>query len=159
MALIRWEPARELNTLQSEMNRLFNAFFEGGDRDATARRWAPAMDLVEADNHLILRADLPGLSEKDVKIEVQDNVLTVSGERKDEREQKGNGYHRIERAFGGFSRSLTLPEGVDTDKIDASFDKGVLEVKIPKPEERKPRRIEIGVGGKADVEGKATDTK
>jgi HSP20 family protein len=154
MALIRWEPARELNTLQSEMNRLFNAFFEGGDRDATARRWAPAMDLIEADNHLILRADLPGLSEKDVKIEVQDNVLTVSGERKAEQEDKTDGYYRIERAFGSFSRSLTLPQGIDADAISADFTDGVLEVRIPKPEQRKPHRVAIGA---SSVSGTATE--
>jgi HSP20 family protein len=102
MALIRWEPVRELSSLQSEMNRVFNAFFEGNGEAAT-RRWAPAMDLVEAKDHLVLKADLPGLSEDDVRIEVQDNVLTISGERKTEQEEKREGYYRVERAFGGFS--------------------------------------------------------
>jgi HSP20 family protein len=155
MAIVRWEPGRELASLQSEMNRLFNGFFDG-ERDV-ARRWTPAMDLMEAQDHLLLKADLPGLSEDDVQIEVQDNVLTVSGERKAEREDKGEGYYRVERAFGSFSRSLTLPDGVDADQIDASFDKGVLQVRIPKPEERKPRRISIGRGSKEAVEGKATE--
>jgi HSP20 family protein len=155
MALVRWEPARELGTLQGEMNRLFNAFFEGGDGDA-ARRWAPAMDLVESDNHPVLRADLPGVSEDDVRIEVKDNVLTISGERREEHEEKRDGYHRMERAFGSFARSLSLPEGVDADRIEASFDKGVLEVRIPKPEERKARRISIGRGN-PPVEGTATE--
>jgi HSP20 family protein len=158
MALIRWEPARELTTLQSEMNRLFNSFFEGNG-EGSPRRWTPSMDLVEVEDHLVLRADLPGLSEEDVNIEVQDNVLTVSGERTTEREEKREGYYRMERAFGNFSRSMTLPEGVDAEKIQASFDKGVLEVRIPKPEERKPRRISIGVGGKQDVEGSASENK
>jgi HSP20 family protein len=153
MALVRWEPARELSTLQSEMNRLFQAFFDGDGE--TARQWAPAMDLMDAGDHLVLKADLPGLSEDDVRIEVRDDVLTVSGERKSEHEQKRNGYYRVERAFGGFSRSLTLPEGVDADRIEASFDKGVLEVRIPKPEERKPRRIAIGKD--SAVEGTATE--
>jgi HSP20 family protein len=156
MALIRWEPARELGSLQGEMNRLFNTFFEG-DREGANRRWTPAMDLLEADDHLVLRADLPGLSEDDVQIEVQDNVLTVSGERKAEREETRNGYYRVERAFGSFSRSLTLPEGIDAERIEASFDKGVLEVRIPKPEERKPRRISIAGGSQGTVEGKATE--
>jgi HSP20 family protein len=155
MALVRWEPARELSTLQSEMNRLFNAFFEGGDRE-NARRWAPAMDLVESDKHLVLKADLPGVSEDDVRIEVEDNVLTISGERKEEQEEKRDGYYRMERAFGSFARSLSLPEGIDPDRIEASFDKGVLEVRIPKPEERKARRISIGRGS-APVEGTATE--
>jgi HSP20 family protein len=156
MAIVRWEPARELSTLQSEMNRLFNGFFDGTSNESP-RRWTPAMDVMEADDHLVLRADLPGLSEDDVQIEVRDNVLTVSGERKAEREEKGEGYYRVERAFGSFSRSLTLPDGIDPDQIGASFDKGVLQVRIPKPEQRKPRRISIGRGSDKAVEGTATE--
>ena len=158
MALIRWEPARELNSLQSEMNRLFNTFFDapgGTNGSAYARRWVPAMDLVETDDHFVLRADLPGLGEGDVSIELEDNVLTVSGERGSESDESKEGYRRVERAHGSFSRSLTLPEGVDGDAIQASFDRGVLEVLIPKPEERKPRKVAISVGGdKAAIEGK-----
>jgi HSP20 family protein len=105
------------------------------------------MDLVETDDDFVLRADLPGLSEGDVNIELEDNVLTVSGERKSEHEDRKEGYYRVERASGSFSCSLTLPEGVNPDAIKASFDKGVLEVRIPKPEERKPRKVAISVGG------------
>jgi HSP20 family protein len=149
MALIRWEPARELTSLQSEMNRLFNTFFDvpAPANGGSLRRWVPAMDLVETDDSYVLRADLPGLSEDDINIEVENNVLTVSGERKSEHEDKGEGYYRVERAFGTFSRSLTLPDGVDPDAVQASFDKGVLEVRIPKPEQTKPRRVQIAVGG------------
>jgi len=151
MALIRWEPVRELNTIQTEMNRLFNTFFEspapGHTASAPARRWLPAMDLVETEDHFVLRADLPGLSEKDVNIELEDNVLTVSGERKAEHEERKEGYYRVERASGSFSRSLTLPEGVDPAGVTANFDRGVLEVRVPKPEERKPRKVAISVGG------------
>jgi HSP20 family protein len=149
MALVRWEPVRELNTIQGEINRLFNSFFDApiGGGEGVGRRWLPAMDLVEADDHYVLRADLPGLAEDDVQIEVEDNVLTVSGERKAEHEERGEGYHRLERAYGSFSRSLTLPEGVDAEAVHASFERGVLEVRIPKPEERKPRRVSINVGG------------
>ena len=150
MALVRWEPVRELTTLQNEMNRLFSTFFDpadaGGTNGAALRRWVPAMDLVEAEDHFVLRADLPGLGPDDVNVEVEDNVLTLSGERKAEHESKGEGYYRVERSSGHFRRSLTLPEGVDLDHIDASFDKGVLEIRIPKPEQRKPRKISIGVG-------------
>ena len=156
MALVRWDPGRELNTLQSEMNRLFSTFFEGNG-ETGARRWAPAMDVVEAEDHLVLEADLPGLSEDDVNIEVRDNVLTISGERRTEREDSRRGYHRVERAFGSFARSLTLPDGIDPDRIEASFDRGVLSVKIPKPKERKPHRIEIGGGSGGTVEGSATE--
>jgi HSP20 family protein len=157
MTLIRWEPSRELTSLQSEMNRVFNGFFgdtAAGPDAGALRRWAPAMDLVETDDHFVLRADLPGLEEGDVSIEFQDSVLTLSGERRSEHEDSREGYHRVERAYGQFSRALTLPDGVDADAIEASFDRGVLEVRIPKPAERKPRRVEIGVGGaKATVEG------
>jgi HSP20 family protein len=159
MALIRWEPVRELHTMQNEMNRLFNTFFESptpgnGGGQAVARRWIPAMDVVETEDHFVLRADLPGLSESDVKIELEENVLTVSGERKSEHEQKGEGYYRVERSFGTFSRSLTLPDGVDADGIQANFNNGVLEVRIPKPEQQKPRKVQISLGGQAKtIEG------
>lgn len=153
MALIRWEPVRELQTVQNEMNRLFNTFFDspapgnGGGGQSALRRWIPAMDLVETDNEFVLRTDLPGMTEEDVNIELEDNVLTVSGERKAEHEERKEGYYRVERASGRFSRSLTLPEGVKAEGIQASFDKGVLEVRIPKPEERRPRKVAITVGG------------
>jgi HSP20 family protein len=107
------------------------------------------MDLVETADDFVLRADLPGLSEKDVNIELEDNVLTLSGERKAEHEERKEGYYRVERASGTFSRSLTLPEGVDPEAVKASFDRGVLEVRIPKPEQRKPRKVAIAVGGGA----------
>ena len=105
------------------------------------------MDLVETEDDFVLRADLPGLSEADVNIELEHNVLTVSGERKAEHEERKEGYYRVERASGAFSRSLTLPEGVDAEAVRASFDKGVLEVRVPKPEQRKPRKVSISVGG------------
>ena len=161
MALVRWEPVRELTSLQSEMNRLFNTFFDtpatGGNGGGASRRWVPSMDLVETEEHFVLRADLPGLTEADVSIELEDNVLTVAGERKTEHEEKKEGFYRMERSFGQFRRSLTLPDGVDADGIAATFDKGVLEVRIPKPEERKPRRVAISVGEKpAAIEGSET---
>jgi HSP20 family protein len=153
MALVRWDPIRELDSLQSDMNRLFDRFFEGrGGNDS--RRWLPAMDLLETEDHLVLRGDLPGLTEDDIDIEIKDNVLTISGERKADSEEKGEGYYRVERAFGSFSRSLTLPQGVDPDHVEANFDKGVLEVRIPKPAEAKPTRVQIGKG---TVEGTGTE--
>jgi HSP20 family protein len=162
MALIRWEPVRELHTMQNEMNRLFNTFFDSptpgnGGNGGAVRRWIPAMDVVETEDHFVLRADLPGLSENDVSIELEDNVLTVAGERKAEHEQRGEGYYRVERAFGSFSRSLTLPEGVNADAIQASFSNGVLEVRIPKPEQHKPRKVQISLGGQTKtIEGSET---
>ena len=151
MTLVRWDPARELDALQGDLNRAFDAFFGGRTGTGVTRRWIPAMDLVETDDHLVLKADLPGLDRDDVEIEVKDNVLNVSGERKTEHEDSSNGYHRMERSYGRFSRSLSLPQGVDADQVQAEFDKGVLEVRIPKPAERKPHRVQIG----ASVEGKA----
>jgi HSP20 family protein len=160
MAIVRWEPLREFSTLQNEMNRLFNTAFDSpapSGNGGALRRWLPAMDLIETEDHFVLRADLPGLSEEDVNIEVEDRVLTVSGERKAEHEVSKEGYHRVERAFGSFSRALTLPEGIDPDAVQATFDRGVLEVRIPKPEERKPRKVAIGVGGRQQtIEGEAS---
>jgi HSP20 family protein len=141
MALIRWEPARELNSL-------FSSIFDTPTGSVSAgRRWLPAMDLVETDDHFVLRADLPGLSEDDVDVTLEHDVLTVSGQRTAETETREKGYYRVERASGSVRRSLSLPEGVDPDAIDANFDKGVLEVRIPKPEQRKPRKVAITVGG------------
>jgi HSP20 family protein len=138
-----------------EFNRLFDTLFQ--PVNGNSQRWAPPMDLVEAEDHFVLKADLPGLGDDDVTIEVQDSTLTLSGERKSEHETREKGWYRLERSFGRFSRSLTLPEGVDADKIEASFDKGVLEVRIPKPEERKPRRISIGANGGKTLEGTVTE--
>src|SRR3954470_3170222 len=139
----------------ADFDRLFNQLF---DRNESARRWVPPMDLVEHDDHFTLRADLPGMSEADVSIEVRDNTLTLSGEREAEHEDRQRGWYRLERQFGKFSRALSLPEGINPDTIEAAFTHGVLEVRIPKPEERKPRRIEIKANGKpTTLEGSATE--
>ncbi len=156
MTIVRWEPLRELGTLQTEMNRLFNTVFDSpGGNSGTLRRWMPAMDLLETGDHFVLRADLPGMSEEDVSIELEDSTLTISGERKAEHEEHEEGYYRVERASGSFQRSLTLPKGVDPGGVTAGFDRGVLEVRIPKPEERKPRRIQIGATDQPTLEGSA----
>jgi HSP20 family protein len=143
-----------------EVDRLFDAFF--GQPERSGRRWVPPMDLVEAGDHFVLKADLPGLRDEDVSLEVQDGTLTISGERKAEHEASESGWYRIERSFGSFTRSLTLPERVDASAISAEFKDGVLEVRIPKPEERKPQRIAIGGangnGKPAEVEGSAQET-
>jgi HSP20 family protein len=158
MAIVRWEPLREFATLQNEMNRLFGTVFDAPAQGngGTMRRWMPAMDLVEAEGHFVLTADLPGLSEEDVTIEVEDRVLTVSGERKATHEVTKEGYHRVERAFGTFSRSLTLPEGINAEAVEASFDRGVLEIRIPKPEQPKPRKIAIAP---KTIEAKSTESE
>ena len=153
MAVIRWEPARELQAIQQEMNRLFGSAYPQGNggNGSSVSRWIPLMDVAEDEEHFVVRADLPGIEETDVNVELEDNVLTISGERKSDSEERTDGYHRIERAYGSFSRSLTLPEGIAAEAIRASFDKGVLEVRIPKPEQRKPRKVAINVGDSPSV--------
>ena len=149
MALVRWDPARELDLLQGDMNRLFDTFFQGrgtGGAGTGSRRWIPPMDLAETDDEFVLRADLPGVEESDVELEIKEGVLTLAGHREAEHEESGEGFHRVERASGRFMRSLDLPKGIDPGAVSAEFDKGVLEVRIPKPEERQPTRIQIGGG-------------
>ena len=147
MTIVRWEPLREFD-------RLFNTMFDApGGEGSTLRRWMPAMDLLETEDAFVLKADLPGMGEEDVNIELEDSTLTVSGERNAEHEQSGEGFVRVERASGAFRRSLTLPKGVDAEAVTASFDRGVLEVRIAKPEERKPRRIAINGAGQRTIEG------
>jgi len=136
MALTRWEPV--------PVNRLFNSLFD--TPTAGTRRWLPATDLIESDSHYVLRADLPGVSEDDIKVQMDNNVLTISGERKAEHQDRRAGYYRVERTSGSFRRSVRLPEGVDADAITATFDKGVLEVAVPKPTHRQPRTVQITVG-------------
>ncbi|HEX3510373.1 MAG TPA: Hsp20/alpha crystallin family protein [Solirubrobacteraceae bacterium] len=147
MAIIRWAPASEIQTVQQEMNRLFGTFFDSPTA-AAARRWVPAMDLVEDGEEYVLRADLPGLTAEDVKLEVENDRLTLSGERRSESRESNDGYQRIERRSGSFTRSVALPEGVDPESIEATFENGVLELRIPKPAEQKPQRVEIQVGAK-----------
>ena len=149
--LVRPEP------FSTEFNRLFNSLWEG---PTGSQRWVPAMDLVETEDHYVLKADLPGLKQDDVAIEFNDSTLTISGSRNAEYDRKEKGYFRIERSFGTFSRSLTLPDGIDPDKIEAAFHDGVLDVTIPKPEQRKPRRIAVaGNGdGPATIEGSSKES-
>lgn len=156
MALVRFDSTREVDSLQSEVNQIFDTFFGNGASGAGGRprRWVPAMDLFETEDDLILKADLPGLSRDDVNIEFKDNTLTISGERRDERERGSEGFYRIERSLGSFARSVTLPQGIRGDEIAAEFSEGVLEVRVPKPEEQRPHRVQIGA---AAVDGSATD--
>jgi len=143
MTLVRWEPTREFGSLQKEMDRLFGSVFSVPTGAAGRRRWIPAMDLVEGAEEYVLRADLPGLRSEDVKVELDQNVLTISGERSSSTEDSGEGFRRIERASGSFARSLTVPAGVDATAITARFTDGVLEVHIPRPAQRKPLRVAV----------------
>jgi HSP20 family protein len=143
MTIVRWEPLRELTSLQADMNRLFNTAFAGPE--TAARRWTPALDLIEKSDGYVLRADLPGMSTDDVALTVEDNVLTLSGSRAREADGESAAHHHAERPFGSFARAISLPKGVAADAVTAAFTDGVLEIHIPKPEQAKPRRIEIAV--------------
>jgi HSP20 family protein len=146
MAIARWNPARDLMQMREEMDRLFSQFFgRGGDgEEATwGGTWAPPVDIYETDEAFVLKAELPGFSKEDLQIELHDNRLTLRGERKHETEAKEEQYHRRERAYGRFERAFWLPTPVDADKIQATFKDGVLELKLPKSEAAKPKRIAI----------------
>jgi HSP20 family protein len=150
MPVITFGGTPQLSTIHGEMNRLFSTLFDTptmrGAGNGAMRRWIPAMDLIEADEHFVVKADLPGMTEADVKIEIQDNVLKISGERKTEREDKHEGFYRLERTSGSFSRALTLPEGIDPAAVTATFANGVLDVRFPKPVQAAPHRVQIAVG-------------
>jgi len=157
MAVVRWEPFRELAALQNEMGRFMNQLWgtptQGFGNGGTA--WLPALDVWETDEEIVLALDLPGIPEDKVSIEVDDGVLTVSGERERTVEQRSDRFSRFERRFGTFSRSVTLPQGVSEDSIKAEFANGVLEIHVPKPEERKPKRFQIGAKGAIEGESRA----
>jgi len=154
MSLVRWNPARDLATwpsdlfgVQREMNRLFDNFFRGTDRgdDAALTAWSPAVDIAEHDSEYLVNVELPGVTKEDVKITLESNILTVHGEKKQEKETKKENYHRVERSYGSFQRSFALPSTVKSEKIDAAFNNGVLSIRLPKAEEAKPKQIEVKV--------------
>ena len=164
--LTRWDPFRELQTLQSRMSRLFEEQY-GGREDAlmSSGAFVPPVDIYEDQHGIQLKLEVPGIEEKDLNINVENNVLTVSGERKFEQEQKEENFHRIERRYGSFSRSFTLPNAVDTEKITADYNSGVLSIRLVKREEAKPKQIKVNIGqptveGKKDAvsAGKSTST-
>jgi HSP20 family protein len=150
MTIVRWEPFNDLASIQSRMNRIFDEAFRGrsGTEEdwALGGTWAPAVDIFEQNGNIVLRAELPGIDAKDVDIRVENNVLSLRGERKFANEVKREDYHRVERAYGSFSRSFTLPNVVDTEKIKADYKDGVLQVTLPQKEEAKPKQISISVG-------------
>lgn len=146
MTIVRWESARDLGSLQREVDRVFSSFLEPSANRSAAARWIPPIDLEELEDSYLLSVDLPGVSEDDVAIDVEDDVLTLSGARSRTRTTDEARAVRSERGHGSFRRRLTLPEGVDPERIVASFDRGVLEVRVPKPEQARPRRVSIQVG-------------
>jgi HSP20 family protein len=156
MALVRWEPFRELAALQNEMGRWMSQLSSGGvtPGNGQSSTWLPTVDVWETENELVLSFDLPGIQEEQIAVELDDNVLTVSGQRERTSEHSNERFYRFERRFGTFSRSVTLPAGVSEEDIKADYTNGVLEIRVPKPEEQKPRRIQIGSQGA--IEGKST---
>jgi HSP20 family protein len=150
MSIVRWEPLRDLTSLQERMNRLFDQSYRGAGRAndedwALGGSWAPAVDIYEKDGNIVLKAELPGIDPKSVEIRVENNVLSLRGERKLEDEVKKDGFHRVERTYGTFTRSFTLPTVVDTEKIKAESKDGVLKLTLPQREEAKPKHIQIQV--------------
>ena len=148
MAVVRWEPFRDLLSLQDRMNRMFDESYRGrsaSDDWALGGTWAPAVDIYEHEGNIVLTAELPGVDPKDVDVRVENNVLTLRGERKWNTDVQRESYHRVERAYGSFTRSFTLPNVVDTEKIKADFEDGMLKLVLPKREEAKPKQISINV--------------
>jgi HSP20 family protein len=152
MAIVRWEPFRDLVSIQDRMNRLFDDAFRGSPRQATeddwalGGSWAPVVDIFEKDGNIVLKAELPGVDPKNVDIRVENNTLSLRGERELDREVKREAYHRVERSYGSFTRSFTLPNVVDVEKIKAEFKDGVLQLTLPKRDEAKPKQIRVQVG-------------
>ena len=146
MAITRFEPFRELAAVQARLNRIFNEPYENGDDTLVRADWVPAVDVVENEHHeLVLTAELPGVKKEDIELKVENNTLSIRGERKRAFETKEDGYHRVERAYGSFVRSFTLPQTVSTEGIKADFKDGVLTVTLPAREEAKPRQVTINV--------------
>lgn len=153
--ITRWDPFRELSTLQDRMNRLFNDQFGTITRDESLTgAFVPPVDVYEDENAIQVRMEVPGIEEKDIDIRLENQVLTVRGERNFEKEEKEENFHRIERRYGNFTRSFTLPATVNSEDVSADYDKGVLKIRLAKRAEAKPKQIKVSVGSKT-LEAKA----
>ena len=152
--LTRWEPFREFSTLQDRMNRLFRDSFGDREEALTTSTFAPAVDVYEDEHNITLKVEVPGIEEKDIDVRIENNTLTVHGERKFEKEEKEENYRRVERQYGSFTRSFTLPNTVDAEKVSANYEKGVLNIKLAKKAEAKPKQIKVNIGGEKTLEGK-----
>ena len=156
--LTRWEPFREFSTLQDRMNRLFRETQGNGQDEAlTSSSFAPAVDVYEDEHNVALKIEVPGIDEKDIDVRIENNTLTVHGERKIEKEEKEENYRRVERQYGSFTRTFNLPPTVDAEKVQADYDKGVLKITLPKKAEAKPKQIKVNVGqsaGQKTIESK-----
>ena len=157
MTLItRWDPFREFVTLQDRMNRLVRDSFgnEGREEALTTTTFAPAVDVYEDEHNVTLKIEVPGIEEKDIDVRIENNTLTVHGERKFEKEEKEENFRRVERQYGSFTRTFTLPQTVDQESVQADYDKGVLKIKLAKKAEAKPKQIKVNVGSAKTLEGK-----
>jgi HSP20 family protein len=147
--ITRWEPFRGVATLQDQVNRLFNEVFERTGEESSLSAWAPAVDIYETEHELVVKADLPEVDPKDLDIRVENNILTIRGERKFEKKVNEENYLRVERSYGSFARSFTLANTVNPDAIKADYQNGVLTLNIPKREEAKPKQIKVNVNAPA----------
>jgi len=144
-SVIRWEPFRNVNSLQEQFSRLFDTSFPGRSSESDLTTWAPAVDIQETENELVLKADLPGIEEKDIDVRIENNTLTIRGERKFEKQVNEDNYLRVERSYGSFSRSFSLPNTINTEAISAEYKNGVLTVQMPKRAESKPKQVKVNV--------------
>ncbi|PYS02409.1 MAG: molecular chaperone [Acidobacteria bacterium] len=145
MAVVRWDPFRDLNLLQDRMNRLFEDASRNwkSDEPASTTTWSPAVDIFETESEIVVKAEVPGMERKDITLNLENNVLTLKGERRFLKEAKEENYHRIERSYGGFSRAFSIPATVDEEKIRADYQDGVLKIVLPKKEQLRPKQIKI----------------
>ena len=149
MSLVRWDPFRELEDVSDKLNRMFSrpsGRRENGQESMTVADWIPTVDISETEAELLIQAELPAVKKDDVKITLQQGVLTIQGQRTQEREERGKRYHRVERAYGNFARTFTIPDYVDDTNVKAEFKDGVLTLHLPKSEKAKPKAIEVKVG-------------
>jgi len=158
--LTRWEPFREFSTMQDRMNRMNRLFRESYSPEApeealTTTNFAPPVDIYEDEHTITLKLDVPGIEEKDIDVRIEGNTLTVHGERKIEKEEKEENYRRVERQYGSFTRSFTLPSSVDTGQVNAHYDTGVLKISLAKKAEAKPKQIKVNLGSEKTLEAKA----
>jgi HSP20 family protein len=155
--ITRWDPFREYSTLQDRMNRFFRDSYvsEGREESLTTSTFAPPVDVYEDEHNITLKIEVPGIDEKDIDVRLENNTLTVHGERKFEKEEKEENYRRVESQYGSFTRSFTLPSTVDAEKVTATYDKGVLKIELAKKAEAKPKQIKIGVSSEKTLDAKA----
>ena len=148
MPIMKWRPTRDLSTIREDMNRLFDSFFSElpeRRRGLLEGEWVPSVDVAETDDEIVITVELPGVKQDDVDITVTDDILILKGKKEEEKEIKKENYHRVERSYGSFQRSISLPTGVQADKAKATYNNGVLNVTVPKTEEAKPKQIKIDV--------------